>query len=350
MRPETPAPTPETPLLAPSEPVRLDPVAEAVLAWKRGEGPLPALRHARLVGLDLGAVRWNGVDLTGADLSHCNLEGAMLIGANLEGAVLREANCTRAEFGGANLRNTEWLRARLRGASLSQCDLTGAHFESTDFEGASLLRVHASGARFPLADLRGTRMQEAQLENCAFSKADLRNAHLDRARLVRCDFSWADLRGASLRNMQGYRSSNWLSVDLREVDFTGAYLFRRFVQDQNYLDEFRKQSKWHELVYHLWWLTSDCGRSLTRWSLFTVVLILGFAFTYHWTELDFGPHAGPLSTLYFSVVTMTTLGYGDVMPASTGAQIIAMVQVSTGYVMLGGLVSILSSKLARRGD
>jgi voltage-gated potassium channel Kch len=50
------------------------------------------------------------------------------------------------------------------------------------------------------------------------------------------------------------------------------------------------------------------------------------------------------------VVTLTTLGYGDVIPASAGGQVIAMVEVVTGYVMLGGLLSILSNKMARRGD
>jgi hypothetical protein len=47
---------------------------------------------------------------------------------------------------------------------------------------------------------------------------------------------------------------------------------------------------------------------------------------------------------------MTTLGYGDVIPVSTGAQMIAMLQVLLGYIMLGGLLSIFSNKLARRAE
>ena len=57
-----------------------------------------------------------------------------------------------------------------------------------------------------------------------------------------------------------------------------------------------------------------------------------------------------VDSFYFSVVTLTTLGYGDVTPNSLGGQVVAMAAVITGYFMLGGLLSILSNKMARRGD
>jgi voltage-gated potassium channel Kch len=54
--------------------------------------------------------------------------------------------------------------------------------------------------------------------------------------------------------------------------------------------------------------------------------------------------------IYFSVVTLTTLGYGDIVPSSTAAQVLCMVEVFMGYVMLGGLLSIFSNKMARRAE
>jgi voltage-gated potassium channel Kch len=54
--------------------------------------------------------------------------------------------------------------------------------------------------------------------------------------------------------------------------------------------------------------------------------------------------------VYYSIVTLTTLGYGDVVPASPAAQVLAMIEVILGYVMLGGLLSIFASKMARRAD
>jgi len=47
-------------------------------------------------------------------------------------------------------------------------------------------------------------------------------------------------------------------------------------------------------------------------------------------------------------VTLTTLGHGHVLPMTALGQVIVMVEVVTGYVMLGGLLTILSHKMASR--
>ena len=49
----------------------------------------------------------------------------------------------------------------------------------------------------------------------------------------------------------------------------------------------------------------------------------------------------PLRTLYFSIVTMTTLGFGDMYAnaQSIWGHILLSVQVILGYVLLGALVT-----------
>ena len=125
---------------------------------------------------------------------------------------------------------------------------------------------------------------------------------------------------------------------------------RTFIMDENFLWEFRTSSRLNGVLYRLWWLTSDCGRSLLRWSLVTGLLTLLFAALYTQVALDLGDHPTPLSYLYFSVVTLTTLGYGDIVPNSTTGQILVIVEVCIGYMLLGGLISIFANKLARRGE
>jgi hypothetical protein len=51
--------------------------------------------------------------------------------------------------------------------------------------------------------------------------------------------------------------------------------------------------------------------------------------------------------MYFSVSTMMTLGLGDEAPANGMARVLVSVQEVLGYIMLGGLLSIFSNKLAR---
>ena len=46
-------------------------------------------------------------------------------------------------------------------------------------------------------------------------------------------------------------------------------------------------------------------------------------------------------SLYFSVVTMTTLGYGDIVPTSPAAQMLAAVEALTGQLYLAVLVARL---------
>ena len=79
-------------------------------------------------------------------------------------------------------------------------------------------------------------------------------------------------------------------------------------------------------------------------------MVATFSVLYEFVAIDFGDYETPISSFYYSVVTLTTLGYGDVLPASTAAQIVAMCEVAIGYVMLGGLLSIFANKMARRAD
>lgn len=51
---------------------------------------------------------------------------------------------------------------------------------------------------------------------------------------------------------------------------------------------------------------------------------------------------------YFSIVTFTTLGLGDVTPLGLAGEIWLAIEVVLGYIMLGGLISIFANKFARR--
>ncbi len=51
---------------------------------------------------------------------------------------------------------------------------------------------------------------------------------------------------------------------------------------------------------------------------------------------------------YYSVVTFTTLGFGDVIPTTQVAAYWVMAEVILGYIMLGGLISIFANKVARQ--
>lgn len=89
---------------------------------------------------------------------------------------------------------------------------------------------------------------------------------------------------------------------------------------------------------------------LFRWFVWLFCATLIFAAIYTRVEIDYGKHATSFSPIYFSFVTLTTLGYGDAVPASLTAQIFVTLQAITGYMGLGGLLSIIGNKMARRAE
>jgi hypothetical protein len=123
----------------------------------------------------------------------------------------------------------------------------------------------------------------------------------------------------------------------------------RMTKDAWYLDDFKAD---HSVIYWIWWLLTDCGRSFFRWALWSILFAVLFAFLFY----SMGTEAFSISKLpfsfetmlYYSVVTFTTLGFGDVIPNTVEASRWVMAEVIIGYIMLGGLISILANKLARR--
>ncbi len=325
------------------------------LCARRDQGEtLPAaaqpldLSGERFVDYDLSGLDLSGVDFSGAQFIRCVLADSRLIGANLTGAMLYNID----------LSNVELLGADVSGADFSNANLERAGFgkvigRETGFFGARCVGATFSGADLTGGDLRTARLETARMLDTTLAAADLTGAILSEVDLTGAGvadacFRDADLRGAQLRNVTDYKSADWINADVQNVDFTGAWLIRRHILDENYIHEFRTQSKTHERLYLLWWITSNCGRSLMRWSMWTVLVALVYAAAYTQVEIDWGSSRTPWSPVYYSVVTFTTLGYGDVLPGSSAAQLLAMSEVILGYFSLGGMMSILSDKMARR--
>ena len=150
-------------------------------------------------------------------------------------------------------------------------------------------------------------------------------------------------------------------LDSEDVDGVSNPAFKRYVADQQFIRALAKQHPWFA---RLWYLSSDYGRSLSLWFLWSMVIAVGVGVVF----ATYGPLAdslladllGPLrptfredfgtgfTPFYFSIVTFTTLGFGDVLPSNLAGEIWVLIEVLLSYIMLGGLISIISNKLARR--
>ena len=352
-------------------------------ATKSADDILGALRRAQESGEPLGeelqdlrGVKFTDADLSELDLTGCNFAGCEMSRANLSGVRCASANFDGATLYKAKLDNAEFLGTTFLEANLSECsavktgfgltDLTKANFFNAHLEDSTLVDAQVRQADFRAAKMERCRLLEADLENSDFSQAVMTEADLRETNLDGANFEQACMRGAQLRDARNYTKANWIGTDIRDIDFTGAYLARRHIIDENFLHEFRHQSKASRLVYYFWKWTSDCGRSMVRWGAFLAINVLIFAFIYaaldQWVYTGGHPShlkgiggaeglpGGFLPYLYYSVVTFTTLGYGDVSPVTSIGQVVLIIHIAIGYLGLGALLSILANKFASRGN
>lgn len=272
-----------------------------VIGEKTGFGTLPVIddhgrtRHVPdLRGLDLALLppeeRHLDVFTSPLDLSYGRLEGARLIDLNLLDANL--------------------FRTRLQKATLRR----------TNFKGAVLTKAH--------------------LEDSDLRDAVLDEAHLGHIRYTEDGFWW---RGTVL-----------METHLQNASYVDP-LLERCAKDQYYLYVLKYRNRWNPIFrvfFFLWWITCNFGKSAWMWASWSIGLALGFATLFFWlgecafatTNLEFNFQ----TMIYYSVVTFTTLGFGDVVPKTQPAAWCVTAEVITGYVMLGGLISILATKIAQR--
>lgn len=153
-------------------------------------------------------------------------------------------------------------------------------------------------------------------------------------------------------------------LDSEDINGVLNPFFKRYVSDQQFIRAFKEK---HPLWALVWRWSSDYGRSLGLWALWSLLIALSFSFVYMpaptwfpaWlqeampqfhqvTVTDANRDLSFWKSFYFSIVTFTTLGFGDVVAANTSARILVTLEVIFGYVMLGGLISIFANKLASR--
>lgn len=278
-----------------------------------------------------------GISICNEDLSDLDLSEYDFSYANLNGSIFAKSNFSFSKFHHATLEKPdldecEFMGSDLTYVSLNECSARHGGFGGADFSHASMINSNLSGATLSHAKINHVDARASRLDKARLSESDLSYAVFTRASLVKCDlkesdvnkasFELADLQGARLMSVKNFKSANWIRADIRDIDLRGAYLVRRFIADENYLYEFKTGSRLNLYVYHLWKLTSDCGRSMSRFSACILVITLFFAAVYGFVDIDYGDNKTWFSSIYFSIVTLTTLGYGDVLPASLAGRLL----------------------------
>jgi hypothetical protein len=99
-------------------------------------------------------------------------------------------------------------------------------------------------------------------------------------------------------------------------------------------------------LYSLWNLTSGYGENLLRWVATCAVVLISFSFLYFYFDA-ISPVLGKFDYIYFSVITFTSLGYGDIHPEGLVGKVLASTEIMFGLIMFGVLLSFLGNRLQR---
>lgn len=220
---------------------------------------------------------------------------------------------------------------------------------------------HLEGARLTDLDLSTTNLFRARLQKATLRRTNLNGAVLAKAHLEDADLRDAMLDDAHLGHVQYTEDSFWwrgtilMETHLGRARYVDPVL-ERCARDQYYLYVLKHRNRTNLLFrafFFLWWITCNFGRSAWMWAAWSIGIAVGFAGLFYWigssgfstTHLEWNFQ----TMVYYSVVTFTTLGFGDVVPKSQLAAWCVTAEVIIGYVMLGGLISILATKIAQRG-
>ena len=296
-------------------------------------------------------------------------------GDRLDGVRLRDVTFRDASwFEGSTLLGCEFDNVSFKGSSFDGTDLRGTRFERTDIRGADFSAANLENVTFANADLRGATFERARIDQVVFSDVRIDGTTEFGSRLV------YDRELADIDDGETYTATAQAAIrSYREIQ----RLFERnglnAIERQFYLREndVRRRLAWHTGDYFNA-VTSEGSRFVTGYGVSPwrvlgccLLLILGSALlypitgginetvplpkgettTHTWRIVDpqepFLPHATLVlfKSLYFSVITFSTLGYGDIRPVGSVARAIAGAESFLGSLLLALLVFVLTRRI-----
>ena len=282
-----------------------------------------------------------------ADFTHNAKTSGHLFGVH----DLRGIDLRRIRIADCRIRNVSFSEAHFEGANLQQIWCENCNFGMAHFQDARLVAVRLDAR----STLGGARCQNAFLNAIVFSadtlRAPLRLAEITYWQMLGCLLqAW---HTSPFDSRVRHKWTDLLMVDVRSVDHP------EFVPQKEYI-------YWYQAMrVRMTGLSSlplgqRVGFTLSvvttqYWSSYlalccTAACINAVFATAYWLTSSSFTHLAPdwFAALYFSVVTFTTLGYGDISPTTHAAMTLCMIEVLLGYVVLACVIFLISRKVSLR--
>lgn len=265
------------------------------------------------------------------------------------------------DLSNTNLENINLVnQGHHEGYKLVNCDFYKANFSKAhcfkvDFSGSSLMKANFSGANLHFADLRncnllGINLEHARLENVIWDE------ELIQERLAKKSRNREEQIDLYQQSEEIYRNLRLTCESDGLFETAGMFFQKEMRMRRKQMPEFSTK----RLISKIVEFSCGYGERPLRIVMISALVILLFSFIFFMTGLSynddmimFSVHASfleniqdLLNSLYFSVVTFTTLGYGDILPLGI-SKFFAGIEALLGGFILALFVVVFVKKMTR---
>lgn len=321
-----------------------------------------SLKNINFSGLELKRINFSSKKESLIDLSNCNFDNCNLIGVDF----------TKSKLVSSSFKNTTMEGVVFYKAALTEVDISLSTITSSSFHSSFMLGANLEKSKFIECDFSKTDFHKATLKDTVFLSYKFINSNFSRANLAGCKFIYnmhaplfrlnknIEMHGANLHNAifsnETYFDEILISdkSDFRAIFFDKATFTSGTKQSLEYINRKHNWGDWYKHhnimlsgLVSFFWSHSRYGISAKR--VISSFFISCFLFTIIYTSFPFllseQDNNGFIRNFYFSIITMSTLGFGDIHPSMNCwlGQIIVIIQVVYGYILFGSLLTILSN-------
>lgn len=264
-----------------------------------------------------------------------------------------------ANLGGINLDNIHLDSCLIKNCFFADASFRNSSFQQLTFENTNFVSANFENSRFS-----GIRFDKKS----TFNGANFRNAFVNAIDLN--DDNLSD-RPLELTKIGYFTLLKWSIVNLfRPIKDSKERNQTIFLANQTNgltrpeLIEFKKYVNWFQYIYKKVYRhrqTSLISRLafffevlLTKYwtsfialavSSFVINILFSILFFFQRSNFNFNENASLFDCFYYSIVTFTTLGYGEIHPINSVGQLYVIIEVLIGYVILGLFVFLISRKI-----
>lgn len=265
------------------------------------------------------------------DLANTNLENINLVN---EGSTL-----------GYEFKNCDFYKTNLK----------GSHCFKVDFSGSSLMKVNFEHANLHFANLKGCNLlgcdfEHAKLENVIWDKEIIQEVKAKKAKTKEEMIDYYQQAEEIYRNLRRITEADGL------FETAGLFFQKEMKMRRKQMPAFSSKRVISKIVE----LSCGYGERPLRIVSISMIIILFFSFLFFLLGINFSGNIVSfsinnsffeninifLNSLYFSVVTFTTLGYGDITPIGI-SKLFAAIEALLGGFILALFVVVFVKKMTR---